>query len=266
VSELVFLKLGGSLITDKNNAHNARHEVIERIGDEIARGLRDNPGLKLLLGHGSGSFGHIAARQYGTRKGVETPEEWLGFSVVWREARALNTIVLETLAQAGLPVVGFSPCSQVITASHQIVAWETTQLKLALQNGLLPVVYGDVIFDTEIGGTILSTEEQFEHLAAQLHPSRILLAGIEAGIWKDFPTRSDLYRHITPSNIGNVEKHLANSASPDVTGGMRSKVLSMHKLVRSRLCREVCIFSGQPDGNIYNALSGVCSGTRISQD
>jgi len=46
VSELVFLKLGGSLITDKNNAHNARHEVIERIGDEIARGLRDNPGLK----------------------------------------------------------------------------------------------------------------------------------------------------------------------------------------------------------------------------
>lgn len=266
MNELVFLKLGGSLITDKDTPHSARHEVITRIAREITRALQDNPGMKLLLGHGSGSFGHIAARRYGTREGVSTPEQWRGFSTVWREAKALNTIVLESLYDAGLPVVGFSPCSQVMSASHRIIAWDITQIQIALDSGLLPLVYGDVIFDTQIGGTILSTEEQFEYLAGKLHPARILLAGIESGIWQDFPQRGQIFRQITSANMAQVENHLAASESPDVTGGMRSKVESMLNLVRMGACREVCIFSGLTEGSISTALSGDCAGTRISMD
>jgi isopentenyl phosphate kinase len=266
MNELVFLKLGGSLITDKDSPHSARHECIARIAQEIALGLRANPGMTLLIGHGSGSFGHFAARQYCTRDGVSTPDQWRGFAAVWREAKALNTLVLETLADAGLPVVGFSPFSQALTASHKIVAWDTTQIQLAIKNNLLPLVYGDVVFDTEIGGTILSTEEQFEYLAGQLLPSRILLAGIESGIWKDFPQRVEIIHHITPANVSEVRNHLAASESPDVTGGMRSKVDGMLNLVRSGVCKEVCIFSGLPEGSISNALSGISVGTSISLD
>lgn len=266
MNELVFLKLGGSLITDKDTPHSARYDGIARIAQEIASGLRANPGMKLLIGHGSGSFGHFAARRFGTRDGVSTPDQWRGFAAVWREAKALNTFVLETLADAGLPVVGFSPCSQVLTASHKIVAWDTTQIQLALENGLLPLVYGDVVFDTEIGGTILSTEEQFEYLAGKLLPTRILLAGIETGIWKGFPQRAEIFHHITPANVSEVSNHLAASESPDVTGGMRSKVNGMLDLVRTGLCKEVCIFSGLPEGSVLDALSGICTGTRISLD
>lgn len=56
---------------------------------------------------------------------------------------------------------------------------------MALANGILPVVYGDVVFDEVRGGTILSTEDLFQHLAHQLHPERVLLAGLEAGVWAD---------------------------------------------------------------------------------
>lgn len=266
MTELVFLKLGGSLITNKEIPRSARLEVIARIAEEIAHGLRENPGMKLLIGHGSGSFGHIAARQYGTRSGVHTPEDWRGFAAVWREAKALNTLVVETLTAAGLPIIAFSPCSQVLTASNKIITWYTTQIQLTLENQLIPLIYGDVVFDQDIGGTILSTEEQFEHLAGHLHPSRILLAGIESGIWKNFPNRSEIFRNITPANISDVEKYLYISESPDVTGGMRSKVFGMLNLVRSGICREVCIFSGLADGSIANALSGNCTGTRISLD
>ena len=266
MNELVFLKLGGSLITNKEIAHSARYDVITRIAGEVAQALRDNPGLRLLLGHGSGSFGHIPARQYGTRDGVRSPEEWRGFTAVWREAKALNTIVTETLAEAGLPVIAFSPSSQALTASQRVIAWDTTQIQLALESRLLPLVYGDVIFDMEIGGTILSTEEQFEYLAGQLHPARVLLAGIEPGIWKDYPARSEVFHTITPNNIKEIDKHLAASDSPDVTGGMRSKVFSMLKLVQSGDCSEVRIFSGLEDRSILDVISGKSTGTRICLD
>lgn len=264
MNDLVFLKLGGSLITDKDTPHSARYAVITRIAQEIAFGLRANPGIKLLVGHGSGSFGHFAARQYSTRDGVSTPDQWRGFAAVWREAKALNTFVLEALADAGLPVVGLSPCSQVLTASHEITVWDTTQIHIAVNNGLLPLVYGDVVFDTALGGTILSTEEQFGYLAGQLRPSRILLAGIETGIWRDFPRREHIFHHITPANFPEVEKHLAASESPDVTGGMQSKVAGMLNLVLDGACNEVCIFSGLAEGSISSALSGNCVGTKIS--
>ena len=41
MDNLVFLKLGGSLITDKTQASTPRIEVIERLVDEIANAKRE---------------------------------------------------------------------------------------------------------------------------------------------------------------------------------------------------------------------------------
>src|SRR5512143_3022207 len=102
---LVFLKWGGSLITDKSRPHTPRLEVLARLAQETAAALVQDPGLRLVLGHGSGSFGHVPARRYGTRSGVYTPEEWRGFTEVWKEAAALDRLVLDALHAAGLPAL-----------------------------------------------------------------------------------------------------------------------------------------------------------------
>lgn len=266
MKELVFLKLGGSLITDKNTPHHARLDVINRLASEIAAALHDNPGLKLLVGHGSGSFGHVPAKKYHTRDGVSTPEEWRGFAEVWQEAKALNSIVMEALVGSGFPAIAFSPCAQVLTRSHNIIEWNTTQILRSIENDLVPIIYGDVVFDSGIGGTILSTEEQFEYLAGVFKPTRILLAGIEPGVWKSFPERDDFYITVSPSNLEDIDNHLASSESIDVTGGMRSKVHSMMNLVLAGNCNEIFIFSGLEPGSVYNMLSGKCNGTRITRD
>ncbi len=133
--------------------------------------MKNNPELSLLLGHGSGSFGHVPAKLYGTRNGVSTVEEWRGFSKVWVEARTLNQIVIHYLAQAGLPVIAISPSSAIITNNGFVTQWDTTPIQKALSAGLIPVVYGDVIFDQVLGGTILSTEELFYHLAQIFSPA-----------------------------------------------------------------------------------------------
>lgn len=262
-NDLIFLKLGGSLITDKNTARLARTEELNRLVVEIASALASQRGLRLLLGHGSGSFGHIPAKKFGTRDGVWSEEQWRGFAEVWHDARALNNIVMDCLHQHRIPAVAFAPCSMARTASHKIISWDIAQIESSLKNGVVPVIYGDVVFDTEIGGTILSTEEQFEYLSAELKPARILLAGIEAGVWRDFPARKSLFSTISAGDITDIEATLAASESPDVTGGMRSKVMSMIQLVENGDCDQVEIFSGIEPGNLLRALGGEKVGTRI---
>ena len=53
-SRLTFLKLGGSLITDKTHPRTPRPESLARLASEIAAALGEDPALALILGHGSG--------------------------------------------------------------------------------------------------------------------------------------------------------------------------------------------------------------------
>ncbi len=259
----LLLKLGGSLITDKARPHTARTDVLHRLAGEIAAARREQPGLRLVVGHGSGSFGHVPAQRWGTRQGVRTPEEWGGFLEVWREAQALHRLVMDALAGAGLPALAFPPSAAVTARDGRVVRWDLAPLRSALQAGLLPVVYGDVVFDAARGGTILSTEDLFEHLARQLHPQRLLLAGSEPGVWHDFPACTRLLGEITPATLGEVESFLGGSTDADVTGGMRSKVHQALALVQEIPSLEALIFSAGAPGNLQRALLGERVGTLI---
>lgn len=261
---LYFLKLGGSLITDKQRHRTVLPGVLGRLAREIATALRENPRLSLILGHGSGSFGHVPAKKHGTRLGVWTPEQWLGFVEVWREAAALNHLVMDAMHESGLPVVAFPPSASLVGEDGKLASWDLSPLKAALKAGLVPVVYGDVVFDTIRGGTIFSTEDLFNHLGRQLKPSRLLLAGIEAGVWADYPKCTRLIERITPQNLEEVLPALRGSAATDVTGGMYSKVIEMLGLVQAVPGLEAFIFSGSWDGNVQKALMGERVGTHIS--
>jgi len=260
---LVFLKLGGSLITDKTRPYSPRNEVLSALASQIAIAVRENSSLHLVLGHGSGSFGHQAASQYGTREGVSGDASWRGFAEVWYQASRLNRLVVEALREVGLPAVTFSAFSSVSARDGQIATWDLKSLKEALGHGLLPVLHGDVVFDTVRGGTILSTEDLFAFLAHKMHPERILLAGLEAGVWDDFPARQSLVREITPKTLDQVTSSLGISTGADVTGGMASKVNDMLRLVEQVANLEVLIFSGEAPGSIKAALRGDNPGTLL---
>jgi isopentenyl phosphate kinase len=133
----------------------------------------------------------------------------------------------------------------------------------ALENGLIPVVYGDTIFDRALGGIILSTEELFLHLIKDLKPDRILLAGKEKGVWGDFPKKNQLVQEISPGNYENLNTTLLASDSVDVTGGMRKKVSLMLEALKIEPKLKIQIFSGEVPGNIYKALSDIQTGTSI---
>jgi isopentenyl phosphate kinase len=272
--ELVFLKLGGSLITDKTRPYTPRLDVLADLASQIAATRMRTPDLRLLLGHGSGSFGHTAAREYRTREGFpgatpigrETMGEggyWHGFAEVAYQAAALNRLVMEALQVAEVPAMTFPPSAGMIARDGRVAVWNLAPLRAALEAGLLPVIYGDAVFDQQLGGTILSTEELMAYLAHQLHPTHILLAGLEAGVWEDFSIRERLFNEITPGSLAAIRQKIGPARGADVTGGMLAKVEQMLSLVQEVPGLRVQIFSGETGQNLERVLGGEILGTLI---
>ena len=78
---LTLIKLGGSLITDKTSPRTLRRDVLDRLAQELESSLAETPSA-VVLGHGSGSFGHVAAKKHGTREGVKDRSGWQGYAAV----------------------------------------------------------------------------------------------------------------------------------------------------------------------------------------
>ncbi len=257
MSELVFCKLGGSVITDKAQPGTARHEVLGRLAREVARSLASRPQLRLVLGHGSGSFGHVVAQLHGTRHGVRSAREWLGFTEVAAVAARLNRIVTDAMLREGVPVLSLQPSASAVCEGGQLTSLATGPVEHALDRGLVPLIYGDVALDTKQGGTIISTEQVFAYIARRIRPARLVLVTAVDGVFEGDPLVDPDARpvpEISASNWQAVQAVLGGSHATDVTGGMLAKVEEMVALVREFPGLTVRITSGQRPGALEAAL------------
>jgi isopentenyl phosphate kinase len=123
----------------------------------------------------------------------------------------------------------------------------------ALAHGLIPLVNGDVAFDTNRGACILSTESIFTFLAPVLQPSRILLAGAEAGVFSDYPKNTSLVTQVSQDALR--DRKVEGAAEVDVTGGMAEKVRAALGWSKADPNIDVRIFSGEVGGQL-NAARG----------
>lgn len=258
---MIFLKLGGSLITNKAEVNSPRLDVISRIASEIKQALTADPELSILIGHGSGSFGHPPAHKYQTHRGARNKEDWNGFAKVWLAANQLNRIIVDSFVTADLPAISLPPSSSTISEKNKIVKMHIEPIQAALQAGLLPIIQGDTGFDVSQGATILSTETVFKFILPQLNPSVVLLAGKAPGVYVDFPNSQKILQVISTSDIGDL--NIDSAKDVDVTGGMASKVRDALAMCQTVPGLEVRIFSGEGDGSILQALQGEPLGTLV---
>jgi isopentenyl phosphate kinase len=259
----VFLKLGGSLVTDKNKPFTAKLEIIRSIGQQLRIAIELLSDIQLVIGHGSGSFGHAAAKAAGYMEGDASSFAPHGFQSIWHAAQRLNRIILDEFTQIGLPVISFPPSASIRSETKKIVSWEITPILSALSHHLIPIIYGDTVFDHNLGGVIYSTEELFLHLAEVLRPESILLAGKEPGVWADFPRKVKIIPELSKDNFSGFQPSINASQSVDVTGGMLKKVQLMLQIKRFLPASEIRIFSGEAPDAVLHCLSGEKMGTAI---
>ena len=254
--DVILVKLGGSLITDKGQPETARPQAIERLAAEIARGAELVAPARLIVGHGSGSFGHVAAARYEIAGGLSSRSQLPGISLTQERAAALHWQVVAALAAAGALPFSLAPSSALVTAGRSPVAFADEPLLLALERGLLPVIYGDVVLDRERGVAICSTESLFALLAQRLPERgvsvrRTIWLGETAGV---YGRDGGLLPLLTRSDLDAAGTAIGGSAGTDVTGGMRHRVETA--LALADLGVPSLIADGQVPGLLESALAG----------
>ncbi len=267
---LVFVKLGGSLITDKTRPEAARPDLIRRLAQEIRRAREARPDLRLLVGHGSGSFGHVVGRAYNVRAGVRDARGWEGYARTAAAAARLNRIVTDLFLDEGVHVVSLPPSATAWCEDGTLVHMDTRPHRVLLEHNVIPLVFGDVALDGMRGGTIVSTEEVFAYMVrheAYLRPGHIILVGRVDGVYTADPLRDSHARPLPLLRAYDAETlaGLGESHGIDVTGGMAAKVRLMAALVREFPELIVHIIGGETPGQLYRALveEDAPIGTRI---
>ncbi len=231
--DIVLLKLGGSLITEKVRPDTARTEVLARLAGEIAGGAAERP-FRLIVGHGSGSFGHVAARRFDLAAGIRSAGQIPGVSFTQERAAVLHRLVVGALEAAGALPFSIAPSSCVVASAGRPLAFEDEPLFLALARGLLPVVYGDVVMDREWGASICSTERLFDLLVRRLLERgwtvrRVLWLGETDGL---YDREGRTVPRVSATNFGEAAGAIGEPAGTDVTGGMLHRVETALGLAR----------------------------------
>lgn len=261
--DLLLLKLGGSLITDKAWEESPRREVIARLAEEIARAVT-GASFSLLVAHGSGSFGHVAARRHGIGRGPLSAGQLAGACATQERAAALHHIVAAALIEAGVPAFSIAPSSCVVAVAGQPVKIDLEPLLLALRHGLLPVLYGDVVLDREWGASICSTERLFRLLARPLQDRgfiirRSIWLGETDGLW-DAGGRT--VPRVTAATFAEAQEAIGAPAGTDVTGGMRHRLETALEL--AGLGIPSLLANGLTPGLLAEALrDGKVTGTEV---
>ncbi len=266
MTDLVMIKLGGSLITDKRVEAAVRVGVLARLSREIAEAA---PRMEecVLLGHGSGSFGHMAAAKHTIGSGPLGPAAAFGVSETRAAAARLHQSVTDHLLGVGLQPFSWAPSSALVNRAGRPVSATLETLLTALSFGLMPVVYGDVVMDREWGASICSTEAVLCYLVSRLKRRevvvrRILWLGATDGI---YDRSGKTIPQIDRDNYTQARKAIGATAGTDVTGGMLLRLETARWLARRGI--ESWIVNGRtPEILTAGLLGEEVPGTRYLAD
>jgi len=232
-NELIILKIGGSVITDKSEGAFEKLKEVEL--KEVCRAISEN-WKNLILVHGAGSFGHPHVKKFGL--------DPIGASKVHLGCLRLSGRVCSSLTEFGVPAYPIHP---FLTYSAKIV-------EKALRNGFLPVLHGDVVMNERI--EVLSGDDIVVHLAEAFKVGRIGFATDVDGVY-------DLNGNVVEKLDRNMLEMLAeigeNKGKEDVTGGMLRKLQRLYEM--GHKC-SAYVFRGSYE-NLKKFLQGEKVGTEV---
>ncbi len=223
--DVVFIKIGGSVITDKTKPHVLNEKDLHKIAKKI-KALYDRTKKWRLfaLGHGSGSFGHYEASLYQKKHTV------LSASKIKHSASELHQIVFSELVENGIPVFSFSPASFILSNNGKVEDINLSFLDTVFKNGFIPLIYGDVIMDKNKMIHIFSTERVLELMILWLQKinyrvRKVIMISQETGV---YDKNGDLIKILSKQNIKRLSFY--DNQGFDVTGGMKLKAEQLVKL------------------------------------
>jgi isopentenyl phosphate kinase len=248
------VKLGGSVITRKRGPPRLRPKVLTRLAEEVADGGR----LGTVLLHGAGSFGHPGAVRWRLAlppAATDPPHaRRRGATLVSAEVRRLHVAVLTALLDAGVPAWSVPAGAVATNDGGRLASLDPAPFRRALDAGLVPVGFGDVVADASWGFSILSADTIAVALAGPLKARRVLFVSDVDGVLErppGAPGRPKARPRVTREILAGLAPAIG---APDVTGGIRGKAEAM--LAIAAVGVDAGLISGLRHGSLARALRG----------
>ncbi|WP_255149452.1 isopentenyl phosphate kinase [Halorarius halobius] len=241
---MIVLKLGGSVVTRKDDPETVDTENLDRLAEAIA----GHDG-RLVVVHGGGSFGHHHASEHGVTT-TEGTHDAAAVRAIHGAMKRLNDAVVEALAERDVPAVPVHPFSNAVRPATGELVVSSGPITTMLAEGFVPVLHGDVVAHAGKGATILSGDELVVDLATQLGADRVGLCSAVPGV---LDADGEVIDRI--ERFEDAAEALGGSDATDVTGGMAGKV-------RELLALEVPAYVFDADGTDA-FLAGGSPGTRV---
>jgi isopentenyl phosphate kinase len=257
----VVVKLGGSVVTDKRAEEpRVRREVVSRLAREIA----DAAPRPLVLVHGAGSFGHQIVRRTRLHEGLHGPRSLLDWGETQRLQYDLDSEVAGLMLAEGLPVVPCQASATAVMRAGTLVSMDLGAVRLMVEHGAVPLLYGVPAVDLDQGCSILSGDQIAPYVASGLGIDRLVHATDVDGVFEEDPGLSPAaqrFDRIDAASWPEVRRRLGGSKAIDVTGGMAGKVEALLNAARGGL--EVRIVDANVPGRLASALRGEAVGTLV---
>jgi len=221
---LAIIKIGGSVITDKERIFTPRIDVINGIARELSNALNN---WRIVLIHGAGSFGHPLAYKYGLHLGFKDRNQIIGVAETKLSMIRLSEIVVESLVRHGVSAVPMYPMDFMVMTDFRISRVFIEPIKMLLSLDITPVICGDTVLDVKHGFGILSGDQIASRIASEIGADRVVFGTDVDGVYTSDPKKSvnaKLIDTITPSSFSEVIKFVGCSTSSDVTQGMLGKL------------------------------------------
>jgi isopentenyl phosphate kinase len=216
------LKLGGSVLTRKNEPETVDRTALDRAADAVAGSADD----RLVLVHGGGSFGHHHAERHGV-SATDGSRDAAALTDIHGAMRELNRAVVEALQKRGVGALPVEPLSLAYRGRTGDESGDGLHLpaggvEAMLAEGFLPVLHGDVVVHEGEGGAILSGDDVVVSLARSLGADRVGLCSAVPGV---LGADGTVLARI--ESAADAADALGGSDATDVTGGMARKVRTL---------------------------------------
>ncbi len=254
-NEIVLLKLGGSLLTDKDKPYSIREDVVKSAIQQII-----DANKQLILIHGGGSFGHPLAKEYSISAGINSsiPNQILGLTKTHQSMNNFNSYLIDLFLEKGYPALSIQASSIFIKDSLKISTQSIDIIETALDLNILPILYGDIILDKQGSFSIISGDQIIFELCENLKKYQILkvIFVMETdGIYiKDEDPNQKNVKLAIKLYLGDLENlDLADLGQKiDVTGGIQGKINSIKEICKYNI--PVQLLNGLKEGYIYKSL------------
>jgi len=222
--ELIIVKFGGSLITDKSSdTPRINSKNLESIGNILKQ-----KNYNLIIVHGAGSFGHPIAKKFDIAEGLNNDlKQKNAIKETRKQVRELNKIFCESLNKAGIKTETIVPSSTMTTnGPKEIINFPYNMFNKSLSENKVPITFGDVTDDKLQGISILSGDILMMNLAKYYKPLYSIFVMDHPGVFDGNPDNPDskIIPIINQENIEILKTQKEKENIVDVTGGLIGKI------------------------------------------